>query len=65
MLFRIHISSWGEYTEIISGIVASAFKSTIMLFCGFFLWLAFFDGLECFLCFFSKVSAFFLHNVYI
>ena len=29
----------------------------------FFLWLAFFDGLECFLCFFSRVSAFFFQNM--
>ena len=42
-----------------TGIVVSAFKSTVVLFYAFFLWLAFFDGLECFLCFFSRVSAFF------
>ena len=36
----------------------SAFKSTIVLFV-LFLWVAFFDGLECFLCSFSRVSAFF------
>ena len=45
-------------------IIVSAFKSTIVVFCAFFLWLAFFDGLECFLCFFFRVSVF-LHNVYI
>ena len=31
-----------------AGIVASAFKSTIVLFCAFFCGLLLFDGLECF-----------------
>ena len=46
-----------------TGIVVSAFKSTVVLFYAFFLWLAFFDGLECFLSFISRVSAFFFQNM--
>ena len=42
-----------------TGIVVSAFKSTVVQFCAFFCGLLFFDGLECFLCFFSRVSVFF------
>ena len=33
-----------------------------VLLCAFFCGLPFFDGLECFLCFFSKVGAFFFHK---
>ena len=48
----------------LTGIVVSAFKSTIVLFCAFFFCgLLFFDGLECFLCFFFRMSAFFLHRL--
>ena len=60
----LNISGIHSYTEFVieaitAGIVASAFKSTVVFFCAFFCGLLFFDGLECFLCFFSRVSAFF------
>ena len=42
-----------------TGIIVSALKSTVVLFCAFFLWLAFFDGLECFLYFFPGWVLFF------
>ena len=44
----------------IAGIVVSAFKSTTVLFGAFFsVACFFFNGLECFLCFFSQGECFF------
>ena len=54
-----------NHAKPVTGIVVSAFKSTIVLFCAFFCGLLFFDGLECFLCFFKGECFFFLYNVYI